>query len=205
VAGLTVHDDRATGVTLLDGGRIECDTVVVAAGWRSGDLAGLPAGAGLPVRPVKGQILRLRKTAGARLPGRVVRTAEVYIVPREGGELVVGATVEERGDTAVTAGGVLDLLRAAYEVLPGVTELELVEATAGLRPGTPDNRAFVGPDRLAGLVWATGHWRNGILLAPLTADAVVAVIAEGELPERLRAISPDRYAHRAPVTGALGS
>jgi glycine oxidase len=116
-------------------------------------------------------------------------------VPRADGRVVVGATVEERGfDAAVTAGGVLDLLRAAYEVLPGITELELVQASAGHRPATPDNVPVVGESAVRGLVWATGHWRNGVLLAPLTADAVVRLIVEGELPADLRALSPGRFA-----------
>ena len=99
-------------------------------------------------------------------------------MPRADGRLIVGATVEERGfDTTVTAGGVHELLREAYRLLPDVAELELVEAAAGLRPGTPDNLPLVGPGALEGLVLATGHFRNGILLAPLTAERVAELIA----------------------------
>jgi glycine oxidase len=128
------------------------------------------------VRPVKGQILELR---GAEpVCERIVASERVYMVPREDGRLIVGATVEERGfDTAVTAGGVHELLREAYRLLPEVAELELVEAAAGLRPATPDNLPLVGEGVVEGLVLATGHYRNGILLAPLAAERVAETIA----------------------------
>jgi glycine oxidase len=145
VRSLIVDSDRVTGVELESGERIEAEKVVVAAGWRSGELAGLPESARVPVRPVKGQILRLRGDPRAPIASRVVGTPEVYIVPRADGRVVVGATVEERGpDTTVTAGGVFELLRAAYEALPGIAELELIETTAGLRPAAPDNGPIVG-------------------------------------------------------------
>ena len=134
-----------------------------------------------------------------------MRTPEVYLVPRPDGELVVGATVEERGaDSTVTAGGVFELLRAAYEALPGITELELAEATAGLRPGTPDNRPIVGPGALDGLVWATGHYRNGILLAGVTADAVAELVAGGEVPQRFAPFSPRRFARGVEAAAVAG-
>jgi glycine oxidase len=173
---------------------VRAGTVVVAAGARSAGI-GVPAGAEIPIRPVKGQILRLGGDAAQPVSTRIVRTPEVYAVPRADGRLVVGATVEERGfDTSVTAGGVLDLLRSAYEVLPGIAELELLDASAGHRPATPDNEPVVGEGSVPGLVWATGHWRNGVLLAPVTAEAVVALITDGELPPELRRFSPRRFA-----------
>jgi glycine oxidase len=194
VSSVTVDGDRVAGIVLDSGEPIAAAHVVVAAGWQSGSLSGLPAEARVAVRPVKGQILRLRGDGGKPLLERVVRTPEVYLVPRADGELVVGATVEERGaDAAVTAGGVLELLRAAYEAVPGVTELELVEASAGLRPASPDNRPIVGAGALEGLVWATAHWRNGILLAGVTADAVADVVQAGERPESFRAFGPERF------------
>jgi glycine oxidase len=153
---------------------------------------------------VKGQILRLRAREDAPLPAlRVIRTPEVYAVPRRDGRLVVGATVEERGfDVSVTAGGVLELLRRAYEALPGVFELELVEAGAGLRPAAPDNRPIVGESAVPGLVWATGHWRNGILLAPITGDAVARLLTGHEAPREFAPFSPGRFASQAAgVTG----
>jgi glycine oxidase len=143
----------------------EADVVIVAAGCWSAQIEGVD----VPIRPVKGQLLRLRGKAGIE---RNIRGVEVYIVPRSDGEVVVGATVEERGfDTTVTAGAVHDLLRAAVELVPDVAELELVEASAGLRPASPDNQPVI--ERRGDVIIATGHYRNGVLLAPLTADLVV--------------------------------
>ena len=185
---------RVTGVQTSEG-VIGCDSVVVAAGAWSPALA--PDGDGPPVRPVKGQILELRVRAGMEAPlSRIVRTPRCYLVARGDGQVVLGATVEEQGfDTAVTADGVFRLLEAAWEVVPEVGELELVEARAGLRPGTPDNGAVVGRDSgLEGLVWATGHWRNGVLLAPLTGEWVAALLAADEEPDsELTALSPARF------------
>jgi glycine oxidase len=174
------HDGSAVTGVRTSGGVIACDRVVVAAGAWSAALA--PLGEGPPVRPVKGQILELRTRGAMPNPfDRVLRTPRCYLVSRGDGRVVLGATVEEQGfDTTVTADGVFRLLEAAWEVFPEVGELELVGASAGLRPGTPDNRPIVGADpELAGLIWATGHWRNGVLLAPLTGDAVAALLTEG--------------------------
>jgi glycine oxidase len=182
-------------VELASGESLSTHAIVVAAGAES---AGIDFGpeARVPVRPVKGQILRLRANPPVALPARrVIRTPEVYCVPREDGELVVGATVEERGwDSTVTAGGVLELLRRAYEALPGIAELELTETAAGLRPGTPDNGPVVGEGMLPGLWWATGHWRNGLLLAPITAEAIAAMLSGDEPPAELAPFAPDRFA-----------
>ena len=137
--------------------------VVLAAGAWSGGADWLPRQARPPVRPVKGQILELRDARRRRRrASRILASERVYLVPRPDGRLIVGATVEEQGfDTAVTAGGVHELLREAYRLLPDVAEMELVEAAAGLRPGTPDNLPLVGPGPVEGLLWATGHYRNG--------------------------------------------
>ena len=127
---------------------------------------------------------------------RIVRTPRCYLVARGDGRVVLGATMEEQGfDTAVTADGVYRLLEAAWEVLPEVGELELVGARAGLRPGTPDNRAVVGPDpAIGGLIWATGHWRNGVLLAPYTGELVAGLLADGSVPAEAAALAPSRFA-----------
>jgi glycine oxidase len=164
---------------------IAAETVVLAAGAWSGAADWLPEHARPPVRPVKGQVVQLRARA---LPGaeaaepatrHILASERVYLVPRADGRLVIGATVEEMGfDTAVTAGGVHELLREAYRLLPDVAEMELLGATAGLRPGTPDNLPLVGPGAIDGLILATGHYRNGILLAPLAAQTVAALLAE---------------------------
>jgi len=167
--------ERLAGVRTESGEELRAARVVLAAGAWSGQAEWLPEAARPPVRPVKGQILELRSRDGAAPCGRIVASERVYLVPRPDGRLIVGATVEEQGfDTAVTAGGVHELLREAYRLLPEVAEMELVEAMAGLRPGTPDNLPLVGPAPLDGLLWASGHYRNGILLAPLTADAIAA-------------------------------
>ncbi len=163
------------------------DQVVVAAGAWSGKLGALP------IRPVKGQIMRLRDPAGQDLVTRTIRTREGYLVPRGGGRYVLGATVEERGwDTAPTSGATLELIRDLAEVVPGVLELEIEELGAGLRPGTPDNLPIIGS--AAGLVWATGHYRSGILLADVTAEAVVSVLTGDGLPEWAAACDPARFA-----------
>ena len=188
------HDrGRVTGVR-TSAGLVDCDAVVVAAGARSPSLA--PDGTGPPVRPVKGQILELRVRGAMEEPfTRVVRTPRCYLVARGDGRVILGATMEEQGfDTTVTADGVYRLLEAAWEVLPEVGELELVGAAAGLRPGTPDNAAVVGWGELDGLVWATGHWRNGVLMTPLTGEVAADLLTGGDLPDELAPLDPSRFA-----------
>jgi glycine oxidase len=183
-AGVASRAGRALGVELADGTRLAAGRVVLAAGAHTGRLAGLPTGALGCLRPVKGQVLRLR---GPALLGRtvrgLVRGASVYLVPRADGEVVVGATVEEQGfDTSVTAGAGYELLRDALELVPALSELEFVEISAGLRPGTLDNGPLLGPAHLDGLVLATGHYRNGVLLTPITADTITAVLTDVDPP-----------------------
>ncbi|MER5662296.1 glycine oxidase ThiO [Streptomyces mirabilis] len=196
---LTVVRDRAAGVVTTGGERLAAGQVVLAAGSLSGKLPGVPADVLPPVRPVKGQVLRLtvpKRYAPflSRTVRAVVRGSQVYLVPRENGELVVGATSEELGwDTTVTAGGVYELLRDAHELVPGITELPLTETGAGLRPGSPDNAPLLGPTALDGLLLATGHYRNGVLLTPVTGDAMAHVLTTGELPEEARPFTPGRF------------
>ena len=172
--------ERLTGVRTAGGEELGADAVVLATGAWAGQTEWLPASVRPSVRPVKGEIVELRSRNGAPPCGRILASERVYLVPRPDGRLIVGATSEERGfDTAVTAGGVHELLREAYRLLPDVAELELVGAIAGLRPGTPDNLPLIGPGTIDGLVLATGHYRNGILLAPLTADAIADLLADG--------------------------
>ena len=170
-----VEDGRVTGVETADGRRFGAGRVVAAAGAWGFDW--LPAEAAPPVRPLKGEVLVLRGETPISRSVRTVGPHHVYLVPRGDGRLVVGATMLERGDTSVTAGGVLELLREAYRAVPEIAELELLEARASLRPGSPDNLPIVGPGALDGLVLATGHHRNGILLTPTTADAVAKLLA----------------------------
>ncbi|MFB8774428.1 glycine oxidase ThiO [Streptomyces broussonetiae] len=196
---LTVVRDRATGVLTRDGDALTAERVVLAAGSLSGRLAGVPDAVLPPVRPVKGQVLRLTVPPRyapflSRTVRAMVRGSHVYLVPRENGELVVGATSEELGwDTTVTAGGVYELLRDAHELMPGITELPLTETRAGLRPGSPDNAPLLGPTAVDGLLLATGHYRNGVLLTPVTGDAMAHVLTTGELPEVARPFTPQRF------------
>lgn len=197
VTALSVTGHAITGVHSAS--RLHsCGSVVLAAGSWSANIAGIPPAVVPPVRPVKGQILRLRfDPTVAPLQGTVRGLAAgrpVYLVPRAHGELVVGATVEEVGfDTTVTAGAVHDLLQAAIDLVPEVGELELVEATARLRPVTPDNAPLLGPSGLDGLVLATGHHRNGVLLAPVTAEVIASVVTTGTVPPIAAGFDPGRF------------
>jgi glycine oxidase len=196
VAGLISSGGRVTGVQTTSGRSFSATTVVLCAGAATGQLTDLP------VQPVKGQILRLAVPDRLSASGPVlshtvrgiVRGSEVYLVPREHGEVVVGATSEQQGnDTTVTAGGVYELLRNAYELLPISSEFRFCEARAGLRPGTPDNAPIVG-QLSAGLIVASGHYRNGILLSASTATAVTRLIAGQAIAEEWKPFSPERFA-----------
>ncbi|TDC49385.1 glycine oxidase ThiO [Actinomadura sp. KC345] len=195
-AGIAVENGAAAGVRLDDGTVIRADRVLLAAGPWSGDLEGVPPGAVPPVRPVKGQVMRLRTRTPfvGRATRGLVRGSSVYLVPRADGEIVLGATQEELGfDTRVTAGGLWELLRDARELLPGITELEFAEVTAGLRPCTPDNAPMMGPSALPGLIVGTGHFRNGILLTPVSAAILSAMLLDGPVPDVAGPFSPDRF------------
>jgi glycine oxidase len=195
LAGLEHDGSNLQAAVLAGGERLSAGAVVLAAGPWSGRLPGLPDGAGVPVRPVKGQLLRLRDPAGPGLLERVIRYEGGYVVPRGDGRYVLGGTVEERGfDTSATAGAIYELLREGRELLPGVTEMEIEELSVGMRPGTPDNLPAIGPARLGGLWWATGHYRNGILLAPLTAELLVGALAGEPGSELLDWCDPSRFA-----------
>jgi glycine oxidase len=188
--------DGAWRVGTAAGCTFAAERLVLAAGSWSGQARWLPAGAP-PVRPVKGEILTLRGSADQPACGEIVSGERVYLVPRADGRLIVGATVEERGfDTVVTAGGVLELLREAYRVIPEIAETELLEAKAGLRPGSPDNAPLIG-EAGDGLLVATGHFRNGMLQAPVTADCIAALLAGEAAPVDLGPFSPERFARRS--------
>jgi len=202
-AGVQFHRQRATEV-VVDRDRVvgvddlRAAHTVLAAGCWSGDLKGLPSSALPPVRPVKGQILRLQADPTRPLINHnvraIVRGRPIYLVPRTDGEIVLGATSEELGfDQTVTVGGVSELLADARELLPGITELALAESSAGLRPGSPDNAPMIGPSELPGLVIATGHYRNGILLTPVTADGVAELLAAGVMPAEFKPFDPRRF------------
>ena len=191
-------DGGLEGVTLAGGEPVYAERVVLAMGAWSHALAGIPQDALVPVRPVKGQIMRLRDPAGPGLASHVLRMERGYLVPRGDGRYVLGATMEERGfDTTVTAGAAFELLRDIAELLPGVSELVIEELSAGLRPATPDNAPAIGPAAPAGLHWATGHHRNGILLAPITGELMAAMLTGEEVPELARPFSPGRFSRVA--------
>jgi glycine oxidase len=184
-------------VRVTGGAVISSRWVVLAAGCWSGQVDGLPPEAAPPVRPVKGQTLRLRLPEPARLRHVVratVKGSPVYVVPRPDGQLVVGASTEEKGfDRRPRAGAVYELLRDAQTILPGLGEATLEEISTGLRPGSPDNAPIVGPTAVDGLVVATGHYRNGILLTPVTADGVARLLTDGRLPAVLEPFTPSRF------------
>jgi glycine oxidase len=194
VAAIENEAGRVTGVALEDG-RVDADVVLLAAGAWSGEIAGLPPTAKPPVRPIKGQMLALRMDPAAPLLRHVVWTPRVYLVPREDGRLIVGATTEERGFNGdLTAGGVYSLLEGAWRALPSVEELPIDEMWVGFRPGSRDDAPLLGPGEIEGLVYATGHHRNGILLTPVTADSIARYILEGEVAEVIRPFAISRFA-----------
>ncbi|HET6738180.1 MAG TPA: glycine oxidase ThiO [Kribbella sp.] len=201
VARVTTSGTTATGVLLDNGDTVRADYVIAAMGPWSSQLAGVPEELRPPVRPVKGEVLRLRVPEAYRpaLQHTVRATARgfsVYLVPRAGGELVVGATSSELGyDTRVLAGGVFNLLRDARTVLPITDELEFVESIAGLRPATPDNAPILGPSGLDRLLWATGHYRNGVLLTPVTAQVLAETVRTGTLPDLAKPFLVSRFGH----------
>jgi glycine oxidase len=180
----------ALGPAVMSGrvSRVPEGSTVVAAGLGTAELTGLP------VRPVKGLVLRLRGEPGVlrHVVNGYVDGRHVYLVPRADGEVVVGATQEERADFAVTAGSVLELLRSATDLVPELAEFELTETVVRHRPSTPDNAPMLG--RWTGdVVVAAGHHRNGVLLAPVTAD-LIADLVVGRVDPLLAAFSPGRFA-----------
>ncbi|WP_052809720.1 glycine oxidase ThiO [Streptomonospora alba] len=195
---LVVEDGRARGVVLDSGGEITAGQVVLAAGVDTPSIAGIPEGVVPPLRPVKGQLLRLRTPEGepplvTRTVRGLVKGSPVYLVPRDSGEIVLGATQEEQGfDTRLTAGGLWEVLRDAHALVPGVSELEVAETCVGLRPGSPDNEPLLGPTAVPGLHLAAGHFRHGVLLTPVTGDAMARALTTGALPDYARRFAATR-------------
>ena len=188
-----VPDAAGPAVILEDGSRIEGGAVVIAAGAWARQLDGLAPEARPPVRPVKGQMIELRIELPFSLR-HVVRGPDAYLAPKRDGRLLVGATSEERGfETSVTAGGLYQLLDGAWRIVPGILELEVADAWAGLRPGSRDHAPLIGWSAAPGVVFATGHYRHGILLAPATAEAVVALLVRGETSPLVAPFSPHRF------------
>jgi len=194
VERIVVSDSRVTGIGIGSENQA-ADVVVLAAGAWSRGMSGLPASLLPPVRPVKGQMLALRMDPKAPLLTHVVWAPGAYLVPRKDGRLLIGATVEEKGfDANLTAGGQLALLEATWRALPGIEELPIHEMWVGFRPGSRDDAPIIGESSVPGLVYATGHYRNGILLAPITAEVVAALVLEGEADPRVANFGFERFA-----------
>lgn len=206
-AGVTLHEDmpvtkvetasdRFRGV-MVGGERHKADMIVLAAGaWSRGvDIAPV---APLPVRPIKGQMLALQMDPANPVLSHVLWGPGTYMVPRRDGRLIIGATVEEKGfDTQLTAGGQLALLTHAWRALPTIEELPIIEQWVGFRPGSRDDAPILGPSEVDGLVYATGHHRNGILLLPVTAKVMADLILEGRLDPLAAPFGADRFRPRA--------
>jgi glycine oxidase len=196
-----VEGSKVKGISTRDGdlvvkterGPLTCDTVVLAAGSWSGciDIEGLPSR--VPVRPVRGQLLHLA-WSGAPLR-RVTWASHCYLVPWEDGTLLVGATVEEVGfDERTTVAGVRGLLEGVSEIVPQAASAGFISARAGLRPAAPDQLPIVGRSAaMPSLVYATAHYRNGVLLAPLTAVLVADLMLDDRIDPALHAIGPQRF------------
>ena len=202
VESIVIENGTATGIQTQDGFQ-EADVCILAAGSWSGGIAGLPDAIIPPVRPVKGQMLALRMQDGVILKN-VIRTIStrypmpVYLVPRIDGRLVVGATTEELGfDTELTVGGIYELLHGACEAVPGLYKLPLIETWTGLRPGSSDNAPILGETPVKNLIYATGHYRNGILLTPITAYEIAKLILTGETSETIAPFQLDRFSQGA--------
>jgi glycine oxidase len=192
----TISNDagRVDGIVLADGRKVAADVVVLAAGAWSRSIDGLAPELRPPVRPIKGQMLALRMDSTAPLLTHVVWALGAYLVPRLDGRLLVGATVEEKGyDTSLTAGGILTLLEAAWRVVPAVEELPIDEMWVGHRPGSRDDAPILGTGLIDGLIYATGHHRNGILLTPITADAIAELVLDGAADPAIRPFSIERF------------
>jgi len=193
VQRIIINDETVAGVE-LDGETISADTVVVCAGAWSGTIDGMPADVVPQVRPIRGQILRLTRTTDFAMK-HVVRGPRAYLLPKDDGTVVVGATQEEAGfDATPTAGGIKTILENAWEMVPSIYDLPIERVEVGLRPGTRDHLPLVGATRIHGLIMATGHFRHGILFAPTTADAVCRGILTGDFGEDVAAFAPDRFA-----------
>ena len=195
---VVIKNGIATGVQ-AQGDFREADSVILSAGCWSAQVEGIPDGLIPPVRPVKGQMLALQMEAGIVI-NSVIRTVRarypvpVYLVPRADGRLIVGATSEEMGfDTRLTVGGVFELLRGAWEAVPGVYELPILETWTGLRPGSRDNAPILGKTPIENLIYATGHYRNGILLTPVTAYEIANLILTGETSETIAPFQLGRF------------
>ena len=195
---IEIFNGKAEGIW-VKGNLESADVIVLAAGCWSSDIDGLPKAVQPPVRPVKGQMLALQMEEGIVLQ-KVIRAprakypTDVYLVPKDNGRLVIGATNEEMDfDTRLTAGGLFELLRGTWEAVPGIYDLPVLETWTGLRPGSRDNAPILGETSVENLIMATGHYRNGILLTPVTAREIASLILTGEKPENIAPFELSRF------------
>jgi glycine oxidase len=194
VKAISSRGGRAEGIVLADGTKVAADKVVLAAGAWARSIEGLEPELRPPVRPIKGQMLALRMDPAAPLLSHVLWAPGAYLVPRRDGRLLVGATVEEKGyDASLTAGGMLSLLEAAWRAVPAIEDLPIDEMWVGHRPGSRDDAPILGAGPLDGLVYATGHHRNGILLAPITADTIARLALDGVVDAAIRPFGIKRF------------
>ena len=194
VVEIVIEHNRVRGVRLANQ-FLAAEIVVLAAGVWSRDIPGLPATVRPPVRPVKGQMLALQMPPDSPLLKHVV-TGQVYLIPRSDGRLLIGTTLEEKGfDTHVTAGPIFEMLGQARRIVPAIDNLPLIETWAGLRPASDDEAPILGETRVDGLIIATGHFRHGILLAPITAEAISRLILTGEVMDEIRFFTPLRFSN----------
>ena len=198
VERIVIENGTATGVQTQEGFQ-GADVCILAAGCWSGQISGLPDTLIPPVRPVKGQMLALQMREGVMI-SNVIRTVKarypmpVYLVPRKDGRLVIGATTEELGfDTDLIVGGIYELLHGAFEAVPGIYKLPLIETWTGLRPGSSDNAPILGKTPVDNLIYATGHYRNGILLTPITAYEISELVITGETSETIAPFNLERF------------
>lgn len=193
-----VHDGARVQGVMVGGALQEADVVILAAGAWSRGVPLVPSAARLPVRPVKGQMLALRMDPAAPILRHVLRVPDVYLVPRHDGRLIIGATVEEKGfDRTITAGGMLSLIEAAWRAIPAIEELAIEETWVGFRPGSRDDTPILGSGPVDGLVYATGHYRNGILLTPVTARAITDLVLHGTVDPLIQPLSAARFQRQA--------
>lgn len=215
IHGDALDPDAVTGVLLETGEQIDADEVVLANGLGAADVLGVPAGLRLPLRPVHGDILRLRVPEHLRplitsTVRGLVHGSPIYVVPRQDGTVVIGATQRENGSAELSAGGVYELLRDAQALIPAVAELELIEAICRTRPGTPDNAPLLGRCRhhdgsdVRGVVIATGFFRHGVLLAPIAALICADLINRNEPGIDIEQFRPDRFSRAMHSTGVPG-
>ncbi len=192
VENINISGGKVTGVN-IHGTDINFDNVIVAGGAWSKQIPGLPENLLPPVRPVKGQIINLRLNDSCRLT-KVVRAPDVYLLPKSDGRLILGASVEEMGyDVQPTAGEIFRLLERGWEAVPSIYDLPIESIDVGLRPGSRDHMPIIGDSEVEGLFFATGHYRNGILLTPITAYELSDWIVTGTSSETLKGFGISRF------------